>query len=217
MTTRVMVVEDEMLFRDMLKMSLASQTHLEVVGAAGDGESAVRIARESRPDVILMDIELAGGANGIETGLRIKEESPQIGIVLLSLHNEKEYLSAIPLERASGWSYLMKRSVADFATLTRVVEGAAAGLTVLDPAIVQSLRPKKGTPIDLLTTRHRQVLQLMAQGYSNAAVAQMLFISEKSVENYINAIYQNLQLGRDEPIHPRVKAVLMFLTHSHQE
>lgn len=217
MATRVMIVEDEGLFRDMLQVSLSSQPGMEVVGAFGDGTSAISTARDLAPDVILMDIELGNGPNGIEAGMRIKEENPKVGIVILSFHKEKEYIGSIPLERAGGWSYLMKRSVTDLAALTRAVEGAAAGLTVLDPALVRSLRPRPGTQLGALTSRQKEVLQFMAQGYSNAAIAQKLFIGEKSVENYINTIYQQLQITRNEPIHPRVKAVLLFIADSQQQ
>ena len=188
MSTKVMIVEDEALFREMLRLSLQAQPGLEVVGAAGDGTTAYDMARDLEPDVILMDIELGDGPNGVEAGMRIKQDVPDVGIVLLSTHKEKEYLSLVPLDQAEGWSYLLKQSVGDVGALTRAVEGAAAGLVVLDPVLVTGLRPKPNSSVGALTARQSDVLEYMAQGYSNSAIAEQLNLGRKSVENYINAI-----------------------------
>lgn len=217
MTTRVMVVEDEGLFREMLSLSLKAQNGLEVVGTAGDGASAIRLAKEVSPDVIIMDIELGDGPNGIEAGIAIKGEDSKTGIVILSSHKEKQYLMSIPMAKASGWSYLLKQSVSDLGALTRAIEGAVSGLMVIDPQLAASLLPRKGSRLESLTARQRDVLELMAQGYNNRAIAEKLVLGEKSVENYINAIYQQLQVNREDPVHPRVKAVLLFLEESFQQ
>lgn len=214
MSIKIMIVEDEGLFRDMLRVALAERDGLEVVGAVGDGVSAIRMARELKPEVIIMDIELGGDPNGIEAGMAIREEDPDVGIVLLSLHSDKEYLSMVPPENSGGWSYLLKKSVANLEALTRAVEGAASGFMVLDPALVSSLRPRPKTRLEALTARQQQVLELMAQGYNNPAIAENLHLGVKSVENYINAIYQQLAITQSEPIHPRVKAVLTYLQDS---
>ncbi len=214
---RVMIVEDEGLFRDMLRVALSNRAGLEIVGAVSDGASAVRMARELKPDVVLMDIELGTEPNGIDTGMAIKKENPKAGIVVLSLHGDKEYLSLVPAEYAEGWSYLMKQSVADLDALTRAIEGSAKGLMVLDPGLVMGLRPRAKSRVDALTQRQREVLELMAQGFSNSAVAERLHLGVKSVENYINAIYQQLGISQDEPIHPRVRAVLIYLQDSRRK
>lgn len=214
MTTKLMIVEDEGLFRDMLRVSLTSQDNLDVVGACGDGQSAIRMAKQCNPEVIIMDIELGDGPNGIDTGLKIKEDNPDIGIVVLSMHADKQYLATLPLQQSGGWSYLLKKSIQDLDALSRAVEGAAAGLMVLDPALVQGLRPKPKTRLESLTARQGEVISLIAQGYSNAAIAEKLMLGVKSVENYINAIYQQLNVTHEEPIHPRVKATLIFLQES---
>ena len=213
---RIMIVEDEGLFRDMLRLSLSNHPGLTVVGAAADGTTALLLARELSPDVILMDIELGEGPNGIETGLKIREEQPDAGIVILSLHSDMEYITSLPLAQLGGWSYLKKQSVADLEALTRAVEGAAAGLMVLDPSLVNALRPKPKSSMEALTPRQREVIQLMAQGFSNPAIADRLMLGIKSVENYINAIYQHLGVGQNEPVHPRVKAVLLYLQESRE-
>lgn len=214
MTTKVMVVEDEGLFRDMLRVSLDGQRGFQIVGMAADGATAVRLARDLEPDVVLMDIELGSRPNGIEAGIRIKEENPGIGIVVLSNHREKEYLANIPPAQLGGWSYLMKRSVGDLSALARAVEGAAAGFTVLDSALVSALGPRKGSRLASLTPRQRQVLELVAEGYNNAGIAKKLFLEERTVENHINAIYGELQITREDLAHPRVRAVLTYLQES---
>lgn len=210
MTTRVMIVEDQGLFRDMLRACLGNQPGLAVVGAASDGCSAIQLASTVRPDVVLMDIELGPGPTGIQAGLEIQKLNPQVGMVLLTAHRSMHYLSDMLPAEAYGWSYLMKQSVRDIATLTRAVEGAAAGFTVLDPALVRDANLRQGSRLGGLTPRQQQVIALLAQGYSNASIAQQLSLGTKSVENYINALYQEFQISRDEPVHPRVTAALIY-------
>ena len=199
----VMIVEDEGLFRDMLKISLGAVPNLEVVGAVGDGTSAIEAATRFNPDVILMDIELGSDPNGINAGRSIKQEHPDMGIVILSSHRERQYLGMISADESSGWSYLLKQSVSDSGALARAIEGAASGLVVMDPTVVNSMKPRKGSLTAGLTPRQQEVLILMAQGYNNAAIAEKLVLGTKSVENYINAIYQELNLSHSGPLHPR--------------
>ncbi|HEU0020320.1 MAG TPA: response regulator transcription factor [Dehalococcoidia bacterium] len=211
---RIMIVEDEGLFRDMLKISLGAVPNLEVVEAVSDGLSAIDGASRLYPDVILMDIELGGDPNGIAAGRIIKLEHPNTGIVILSSHRERQYLSLIAAEESSGWSYLLKQSVSDSGALARAIEGAASGLVVMDPTVVNSLKPRKGSVTSGLTPRQQEVLTMMAQGYNNAAIAEKLVLGTKSVENYINAIYQELSLSHNGPLHPRVQAVLTYVKDS---
>ncbi|MFQ6026005.1 MAG: response regulator transcription factor [Dehalococcoidia bacterium] len=208
---KIMIVEDEGLFRDMLKISLSSLPNLEVVDAVADGNTAIECANRLDPDVILMDIELGSDPNGINAGRAIKSEHPDTGIVILSSHRERQYLSLIAVEESSGWSYLLKQSVSDAGALARAIEGAASGLVVMDPAVVNSMKPRKGSITAGLTPRQQEVLTMMAQGYNNAAIAEKLVLGTKSVENYINAIYQELNLSHNGPLHPRVQAVLSYI------
>lgn len=213
-TTRIVVVDDEDLFRELLCHTLSAQQDLEVVGVAMDGESAVDVAREQKPDVVLMDIELPGEMDGIEAALKIKNERPETGIVILSSHNERRYVTSLPIDEIGGWAYLLKQTVPDMATLTRAIHGSKAGMVVLDPAVVANLRPRKGSAVARLTPRHQEVLQLLAQGHNNAGIAQQLSLSEKSVETYINTIYQELHLSKEPGIHARVKATLIYVEGS---
>ena len=105
----ILIVEDEGLFRDMLKISLGSLPNLEVVGAVSDGNAAVKAADRLLPDVVLMDIELGCDPNGIAAGRAIKEQHPDIDIIILSAHKEREYLNLMAAQELSGWSYLLKQ------------------------------------------------------------------------------------------------------------
>ncbi len=213
-TTRIIVVDDEALFRELLVRTLSAEPGLEVVGQAEDGETAVSLAREKKPDVVLMDIEMPGGTDGIEASLRIKSESPETGVVILSAHSDRRYVTSLPLEDIQGWAYLLKQTVPDLATIVRAIEGSKVGMVVLDPAVVAGLRPRQGSAVARLNPRHQEVLELLAQGYSNAAIAQQLRLSRKSVETYINAIYQELHLSHEPDLHARVKATLIYLESS---
>jgi DNA-binding NarL/FixJ family response regulator len=212
---RLLIVEDEGLFRDMLHRSLSPQPNLEVVGAVADGIAAIEAADELKPHVVLMDIELGSSISGIEAAFKIKANQPDTGIVILSMHKDKQYIASLPKGKAGGWSYLLKQSVDDIPALVRAIEGSAAGFMVLDPAIVDGLRPTPGSLVDKLTPRHRELLELMAKGYNNASIADKLVITKKAVENYINTIFQELGITKDEPVHPRVMAVLIYLQETH--
>ena len=213
-TTRLIVVDDEPLFRELLCRTLSAEQGLQVVGEAGDGETAIRLAKQEKPDVVIMDIELPGKLDGIEAALQIKRERPQTGIVILSVHSERRYVTSLPLETIQGWAYLLKQTAPDLATVVRAIQGSKSGMVVLDPAVVSNLRPKQGSALARLNPRHQEVLELLAQGYNNAAIAQLLKLSRKSVETYINAIYQELHLSHEQDINARVKATLLYLEGS---
>ncbi|MFU8795693.1 MAG: response regulator transcription factor [Dehalococcoidia bacterium] len=211
---RVAVVEDEALFREMLVGALSRQEGLEVIGTADDAGQAIELARNSSPDVMLMDIELVGEMDGIEAALAIKKENPGIGIVILSAHDDPRYVTSLPLGESSGWAYLLKHSVRDLSTVVLAIEGCARGMVVMDPSLMDRLSPREGSPVDRLTPRQQEVLRLLAEGLSNAAIARRLGLEERSVESYINVIYQHLGLSGEPEINMRVKATLAFLKSS---
>ncbi|MBI3978401.1 MAG: response regulator transcription factor [Chloroflexi bacterium] len=209
---RVALVEDEGLFKDLLSTVLSQRSGLEVVGAFGDGETALQAIPQLQPDVALLDIELGGAMNGIQLGLLLRRQLPALGIVLLSNHGDPQFVASLPEEVLVGWSYLLKRTVGDVEALGRAIEGAAAGFVVLDPHLVAGLRARPGGQLARLTPRQREILALMAGGLGNPAIAQRLGLAEKSVENQINLLYQQLGLDREHAtVHPRVKAVLLYL------
>ena len=213
-TTRVLIVEDEALFREMLSRTLAAEPGLEVVGVATEGKEAVRLAAELILDAVIMDIALPGGMDGIDAALQIKAQRKETGIVILSVHKDRRYVSSLPLSESPGWAYLLKQTVPDLSSVMRAIHGSVDGLVVLDPAVVETLQPRRGSAAARLTPRHRQVLELIAQGYNNTAIAQKLSLTEKSVETYINSIYQVLQIPGEEGVHARVKATLVYLEDS---
>lgn len=208
---RIIIAEDEPLYRQMLQVSLQQIPAFEIVGSAGDAHSASLLAQDAEFDVALMDIDLGPGPTGLELGVRIKARHPERGVVLLSMHRGKDMLAAIPPGVTRGWAYLVKQSVADMEVLRRAIEGAAAGLLVLDPALTSEMAPTAGSLIAALSPRHLQVLGLVAEGLSNEAIAQRLTVAPKSVENYINTIFQQLGLRQDKMVSQRVQAVLAFL------
>jgi DNA-binding NarL/FixJ family response regulator len=212
--TKVLIVDDQVFFSELLHRILSTEPEIEVVGVAHNGETAVQIARETMPDVVLMDIELPGEIDGIEAGVKIKQERRQTGIVILSLHSDRRYVTSIPFEEYPGWSYLLKQSLPDVATLVRAIQGSMMGMVVLDPVVVTSLRPKQGSVLARLTPRQLEVIRLIAQGYSNTAMAELLSLTEKTIETYTSNIYQQLNLSGEQGIHVRVKATLAYLQES---
>lgn len=212
---KAILVEDEGLYRNLLEVALAQDPRINVVGAFADGESALDAAIDLEPRLALLDIELRGAMNGIELGLQLRRRLPNLGIVLLSNHGDPEFITSLPADVLGGWSYLLKKSVADVASLRRAIEGAMAGFVVLDPQLVDRLRPRGGSERMRLTPRQRDILALMAQGLTNKAIASRLVLAEKSIENQINLLYQQLGIDREDgTLQPRVKAVLSYLEES---
>lgn len=217
-TIAVAIVEDEDLYRDLLRIGLAQQPRLEVRGVFRDAATALAAIPALQPRVALLDIELPGDINGVQLARQLRRRLPQLGVVLLSNHRDLRFVSALSEEGMTGWSYLLKKSVSDAAALVRAIEGAAAGFIVLDPQLVTETRGANActraakVPHPRLTPRQRQILGLIAQGYSNAAIAQRLHLAEKSVQNQINLLYQQLGIDSQDPtLHPRVQAVLAYL------
>jgi DNA-binding NarL/FixJ family response regulator len=163
-----------------------------------------------------MDIEFVGGTiDGIEAALQIKEERPKTGIVILSAHADRRYVSSLPLVEKPGWAYLLKQTVPDIDTIVRAIRASMNGMVMLAPEVVSGLQPRKSSALSRLTPRQFDVLRFMAEGYNNAAIAEQLVLAEKSVETYINGIYQELGLSGEPGIHARVKAAIVFLDETH--
>ncbi len=211
---RLVLVEDEPLYRDLLRIALDQRPELEVVATYGDADSALDGIPAVNPDVAMLDIDLGSSVNGVQLGMKLRQHLPELAIVLLSNHGDPEFVASLPEDVRGGWSYLLKKSVNDVEVLGRTVGGAAAGLTVLDPQLVAGLRGRSHKPglLSRLTPRQTDILELIAQGYSNAAIAERLILAEKSVENQINLLYQQLAIDRaTSGVQPRVKAVLTYL------
>lgn len=208
---RVAVVEDEDLFRSLLCVALSELGGFEVVGAFSEGASAAREIPRLKPHLALLDIELGQGPNGIALGLELKRGAPDLGIVLLSNHRDVRFLDMVTRGEARGWSYLLKRSVQDVDALRRALNGAAAGFLVLDRQLFETHVPDPGLASSL-GPKGLEILRLLAQGYSNGAIARQLSYSEKYIENQLGALYERLCIDTSNPnLNPRVQATLRFL------
>jgi DNA-binding NarL/FixJ family response regulator len=182
---RVLLAEDHTLVRAGLRALLRDLSEIQVVAEAGDGREALRLIEVHRPDVILMDITMPG-LNGLETTARVVSKFPGVGVIILSMHADEEYvLRALHL---GAVGYLLKD--ADVVELQRAITTVACGKTYLSPAVsglvVDYVRQagKELTSLDLLTPRQREVLQLIAEGHTTKEIAQILEISQKTVETH---------------------------------
>jgi DNA-binding NarL/FixJ family response regulator len=189
---------------------LSSEQRLQIVGSTGEAAEAARIAVAERVDVALIGLDAESEQDALALAQSISANKMGPRVVFLGERPDRRTLAALPAFRAAGWSYLLRQSVSDVATLVRAIDGAAMGLVVLDPLVVESLG-RRETRLSALTRRQIEVLSLMAKGNNNAAIARALVLEEKSVENHINAIFGQLNLSRDSAAHPRVKAVLLYL------
>ncbi|MEP6661615.1 MAG: response regulator transcription factor [Acidimicrobiales bacterium] len=207
---RVVVVEDESLYRDLLRMAL-ERAGFEVVATFVDPESALRDSAALVPDVALLDIELGSAISGVEVGIRLKRVVPALGVVLLSNHLSPEFVGALPTDVVGGWSCLSKRTVSDVDALRRAIIGAAHGLMVLDAILTRAGSIRANSPLGRLSPRQREIVELIAQGYSNRAVAERLVLTEKSVENHITRICRQVGIDAHDPAtHQRVQVALLY-------
>jgi DNA-binding NarL/FixJ family response regulator len=211
----VAVVEDEPLFLDLLSAALQHSEATELVGAFRCGEEARRFIPRIDPQVVVLDIDLGTGLTGIQLGMLLRELRPSLGVVLLSNHWLPNFLGTLSPDCMAGWSYLLKRSVADVDTVVRAIQGAASGLMVLDPYIVARRKPRAGGALARLSSRQRVLLNLIAQGFTNTAIAERLRVAPSTVENQLSQIYQTLDPGMDgTEFNPRVRAALLFVLDS---
>lgn len=208
----VIIVEDESLYRDMLGLSLAGDPDIRVVGTYSEPHGVLADGVAARTDVALLDIDLNSDLDGFELGLRLRRQYRRLGLVFLSNFAEGAFIATLRRRKMSGWAYLLKKSVRDVPTLSRVIKGVARGMIAIDPELAENLKPRKESKLDRLTRRQRDVLELLAQGYSNHGIAERLGITVKSVENQINEMLSRLEVDAGDPrINPRVAAVLCYL------
>jgi DNA-binding NarL/FixJ family response regulator len=212
---RVIVAEDEALLREGLVHVLENGGH-EVVEAVADAEELVRAVAEHRPDLVVTDIRMPPSrtTEGLAAAVRINRDWPDVAIVVLSQHVQRQYALELLAARPAGVGYLLKQRIADVATFHADLERVAAGGTVLDPEVVALMvtrARRRDTALDGLTPRQCEVLALMAQGRSNAAIARQLTITEKAVVAHVSRIYDELHLTTDDDDHRRVLAVVRYL------
>jgi DNA-binding NarL/FixJ family response regulator len=211
---RVIVADDSTLLREGLTR-LLEEAGLEVVGQAGDGEELLRKVRAHRPDVAVVDVRMppTHTDEGLRAAKQIRAEMPETGVLVLSQYVEVAYARDLLAESAEGLGYLLKDRVADIEALTDAVRRVGAGGSALDPEVVSQMlgRRRAEDPLLALTPREREVLSLMAEGRSNAAIAAELVVTDRAVEKHVTAIFSKLDLGSNAEDHRRVLAVLRFV------
>jgi DNA-binding NarL/FixJ family response regulator len=208
------IADDAVLLREGAARLLDEAGH-EVVAQAGDADDLLRKVRAHRPEVAIIDVRMPpdNTDDGLRAALAIRDELPEVGILLLSQYVEDRYLGKLLAGGAEGVGYLLKDRVAEVERLTEAVERVAAGGSVLDPDVVAQMlgRARDQGPLDSLTEREREVLALMAEGRTNRAIAAELYVSERAVERHVTSIFGKLELPTGEQDHRRVLAVLAYL------
>ena len=212
-TGRLILADDDVLLREGIASLLATAGY-QITAQAGDGRELVELAREHRPDLVVIDIRMppTNTTEGLEAARAIRAEFPEIGILLLSAHVEVETAMGL-LEGGERIGYLLKSRVMDADDFIDAVGRIARGGSVVDPALVQELvaARRRDDPLADLTPREREVLALMAEGRSNNGIAHRLYITEGAVEKHVRSILMKLQLPTTEDNHRRVLAVVTFL------
>jgi DNA-binding NarL/FixJ family response regulator len=211
--TRVALADDDVLLREGLA-SLLELSGFEVVGQCGDGPELIAVVRERRPELAIVDIRMppTHSTEGLDAARVIREESPETAILVLSAHVEVEHAMDL-LAGGQRSGYLLKSRVTDVDEFIGTLERIVRGGSVVDPALVQELVAARrlDDPLDVLTTREREVLALMAEGRSNAGVAKELWVTEGTIEKHVHGILMKLRLPETDSDHRRVLAVLTFL------
>ena len=211
---RVVIAEDAAVLRELLAQMLTERGH-EVCASVGDAEGLRAAVAEHRPDVGVVDIRMppTHTDEGLRAAIDIRREHPGTGVLLFSQYIETKYATRLLAEGSAGVGYLLKDRVANVAEFTDALTRVAAGGTALDPEVVTQLAGagRRSEDLETLTAREREVLALMAQGRSNAAIAQTLVVSAGTVEKHVAAVFGTLGLTTSEDTNRRVLAVLRYL------
>lgn len=211
---RIVVADDSVLLREGI-VRILSDSGFEVVGQAGDAEDLVRKVAAHKPDVAIVDVRMppTNTDDGLRAAQRIRAEHPATGVLVLSQYIEEGYALELLSENAEGVGYLLKDRVADVDRFTESVRRVGEGGSALDPEVVAQLlgRRRREDPLAELSPREREVLELMAEGRSNHAIAQTLVVTERAVEKHVTSIFGKLKLPPTPEDHRRVLAVLRYL------
>jgi DNA-binding NarL/FixJ family response regulator len=214
---RVVIGEDQALLRAGIARLLAD-AGIEVVAQAGDAPDLLRKVAAHRPDVAIVDVQMPPDRtdDGLRAAIAIRRDHPDVGVLVLSQFSDERYALDLIGEDATAVGYLLKDRVADFDALADAVRRVAAGGSALDPEIVGLMvgRRRKDDPLAVLTPRERDVLVLMAEGKSNAGIADALHLTLNAVEKHVTRIFTKLELGHEPGEHRRVLAVLTLLRAS---
>jgi DNA-binding NarL/FixJ family response regulator len=211
---RVVLADDSVLLREGIAR-LLEDAGMEIVAQSGTAEDVVRHVGLHKPDVALVDIRMppTHTDEGLRAAQQIRERFPGVGVLVLSQYVEPAYAMELLAETAEGVGYLLKDRVSDVGEFAAAVQRVAGGGSALDPTIVQQLvgRRRREDPLAGLTPREREVLELMAEGKSNQAIAERLFVTMRAVEKHVTSIFSKLGLPASAEDHRRVLAVLAYL------
>ncbi len=209
---RVVVADDSVLLREGL-VRLFDEAGFETVGAYGDADALLAEVAEVRPDVAVLDVRMPPTFRdeGVRAAIRLRSEHPGIGVLLLSQYVEGTYAQELLSAGVGGMGYLLKDRITSLDELQDAIARVAEGGTVLDPQVVRELLVRRTDPLESLTPREGEVLQLMAEGRTNAGIASRLVIGVGAVEKNVTSIFQKLGLEDSGTDHRRVLAVLAFL------
>lgn len=213
-----MIAEDDLLVREGLLRLLEPRPEVEVLAACGDAPALLEAVERLSPEVVVTDIRMPPGygGEGLEVARRLRAEHPGLGVVLLSAHVDPAYALMLLEDGSRGRAYLLKEHVRDAEQLVGAIREVAGGGSVVDPTVVESLvsdrMRARRSPLAALTPREREILSGIAQGRSNAAIADQLVLTKRAVEKHVNSIFAKLGLAAgDETVDRRVRAALLFL------
>ena len=210
---RIILAEDSALLREGLVRLLEEAGH-QVIACVGTAPDLVRAVAEDQPELVITDVRMPPGNrdDGLKAAVELREKHPGMAVLVLSAYVEKSYARSLFADGRGHVGYLLKDRIADLGVLTDAISRIGSGGTVVDPEVVaQMLVHSPASPLERLTEREREVLQLIAQGLSNQAICQHLYLSEGAVEKHISSIFAKLDLSADAGQHRRVLAVLAWL------
>lgn len=211
---RIVIAEDSVLLRAGLTRILADAGE-DVVATVGDADELLRVVQLHHPDLAIIDVRMppTHTDDGLRAALRIRADLPDIGLLVLSQYVEAQYATELLGANTSAIGYLLKDRIADIGEFLGAVRRVAGGATVLDPEVVSQLlaRSRQFDPLERLTAREREVLELMAEGRTNTAIARTLVVSDKAVEKHVGNIFTKLDLPPAADDHRRVLAVLQWV------
>ena len=211
---RVVLADDTMLLREGVALLLA-EAGFDVVGQASNAQELVAVVGEATPDVAIVDLRMppTHTDEGLRAALEIRASNPKVGVLVLSQHADVGLAMKLLADGAEGVGYMLKDRVADLEDFADAIRRVAAGGSALDPTIVSQLlaRRRADGPLDDVTAREREVLELMAEGRSNQGIADRMAISERGVQKHVTSIFDRLGIPAGTDDHRRVLAVLTFL------
>lgn len=213
---RVAIADDHYLVREGVQRALEdADVDIEVVAAVSTAAELLDVVERLAPDAVVTDIRMPDGTEGIEAAQAIRRQHPDVGVVVLSQYVDGQYALALFSQGTEGLAYLLKERIGEVDPLADALVAVADGRSAIDPEVLEALVAQRSraatSPLRELTDRERQVLQAMAEGCTNATIAERLHLSESSVEKYSSSIFSKLGLSGDVDVHRRVAAVVAFL------